>query len=81
MKLKLEVEDLQVESFTTGGEQERSGTVHAHNHTWGAHTGCANTCVNTCWLTCPATCQVSCDGADTCYQETCGGPCQTNVCV
>jgi len=72
-KLTLLIEELRVESFATGAEGPKTGTVHAHHHT-GNHETCANTCPATCRITCPETCFVSCDGAATCIDPTCGFP-------
>jgi hypothetical protein len=63
-KLKLDVENVTVESFapqSAGGE--RGGTVHAHNHTHGGH----------------QTCQFSCAAGCT-YDDSCYNPCVTDVC-
>ena len=54
-KLMLDVEQLEVESFATGGADGAGGTVHAHNHTRGNHASCWETCGPSCGLTCPAT--------------------------
>ena len=61
-KLKLDLDDLAVESFTPGSMRgERGGTVHAHDATKGG-----NTCNN-------FSCQVGCT-----YQESCYVPCATS---
>jgi len=75
-KLSLRVEELEVESFATGGgEGEKAGTVHAHNHTRGNHVTCVDTCAPSCGLTCPATCGFSCNAQVTCVGETCAATC------
>jgi hypothetical protein len=70
-KLKLDLEDLSVESFATTPEAHReSGTVFGQNHctcyTQCTCPGCP-TCDASCNGTCGGTCDVSCNG-------TCGCP-------
>jgi hypothetical protein len=56
-KLKLQVEALAVESFTSQAERPAApGTVHAHNHTRGGHN------------TCQFSCQVGCTADQSCYE-------------
>jgi hypothetical protein len=59
-KLKMEIEELKVESFDPLGDDERElGTVHARQYTEG-------------WGTCDGTCrQWTCDGS---CDQTCGPP-------
>lgn len=53
-KLKLQLDELAVESFTpVVVRQERTGTVHGHNHTRGH-----NSCQFSCWVGC--TYEMSC---------------------
>ena len=56
-KLSLALDELVVESFATGGESRREGTVHGH----GGYTPRCDT-VN-----------ATCDFGDTCGGATCGG--------
>lgn len=80
MKMKLDLDELQVESFeTVAGEAER-GTVHGYitgtlgcnctDDTCASCEGtcdtCADTCPNTCRNTCPATCATC---PETCWQS------------
>jgi len=85
---KLRIQDLEVESFVTGGGPRERGTV-------GAHSGATyETCIEaecgdtsqpyvTCQYTCPHTCQASCPANHTCNPVecptksgwTCGIPC------
>jgi len=74
-KLMLDVEQLEVESFATGGADGAGGTVRAHNHTRGNHASCWETCGPSCGLTCPATCGFSCNGEYTCVGDTCAATC------
>ncbi|MFL5538370.1 MAG: pinensin family lanthipeptide, partial [Longimicrobiaceae bacterium] len=58
-KLKLDLDQLSVESFETNAtEDARRGTVKAHSH---VHT-CGASCYDTC-----ATCDPSCASCVTCY--------------
>jgi len=80
-KLKLELEELSVESFETAGEAEERGTVRGNsfptrfaqcitNACSGADgVTCDETCGYTCYATCGETCGAnSCDG---CITYTC----------
>jgi hypothetical protein len=50
-KLKLDVQNLRVESFAAVAAPEaRGGTVHAHNHTRGGHPSCYFSCQLDCTL-------------------------------
>jgi hypothetical protein len=76
-KLKLDVEDLAVQSFATNDAGGERGTVRAHNSwrvCWTGESHCYCTQPGTDWQTCENTCE-TCDG-NTC--ETCE---QTGVCV
>jgi hypothetical protein len=69
-KLKLQMEDLSVESFDTDAPKQRRGTVF----------GCAvNTCGDSCYVSCEATCN-SCDAYCTQWDATCRniGTCDGN---
>jgi hypothetical protein len=72
-KLKLKLEDLAVDAFSTTAAAGDRGTVVGHSHyTW-------------CWQTCPDTCAQTCDDATcagfTCGYESCGGTCFQSRCV
>jgi hypothetical protein len=80
-KLKLELGDLKVESFSTHNQEAPRGTVHGH-FTNGAASGCY-TCNGTCVWSCPQTCDNSLDYC-TCQCPTpdCPQPTEyTNVCA
>ena len=64
-KLKLELDDIRVDSFELGKEGGR-GTVRAN-------CACCNCCP--CCCTCCCTCDPSCGG--TCY-DSCGGTCDVS---
>lgn len=69
-KLSLNVDELQVESFSIRTEADARGTIDAHNVPYPTATcpeSCANTCA-TCMNTCQNTCANSC--VNTCW-ETC----------
>ena len=78
MKLKLKLEDLQVDTFSTTEAQKQKGTVFGEQCTcWtqcGQNTcpGCP-TCDASCNGTCGATCEASCNG--TCNEATCAYTC------
>ncbi len=71
-KLKLNLEDLSVDSFDTVGVEKRKGTVYGEQCT----------CYTQC--TCPGcpTCDASCNGtcAGTCGENTCAASCN-GTCV
>jgi hypothetical protein len=83
MKMKLNLDELQVESFeTVSGEQER-GTVHGYvTGTLGCNCTDGDTCATcrascgTCFDTCPDTCENTCP--DTCV-NTCPATCASCV--
>jgi len=68
MKLKLNLEDLTVDSFDTSRALEKTGTVFGEQCT--CYTNCTCPQVPTCG---PATCAASC--FDTCGDYTCAGSC------
>lgn len=76
-KLALELDELQVESFSTQEADEARGTVAGRNeppYTESCGGTCVNTCVscvNTCLNTCPNSCWDTCN---TCY-ATCDAWC------
>lgn len=81
-KLKLQMEDLAVESFTTSARGELRGTVEAHNTYRGNTCGAEYTCgPQTCL---PAYCVIetgdplACDASGACQTNTC--PPGTNTC-
>jgi hypothetical protein len=68
-KLKLDVDELNVESFDIRVDDMERGTVEALNETATCGESCPNTCVS-CVATCQNTCDASCWG--TCYTcQTC----------
>ena len=76
-KLKLQLEDLRVDGFSTTPPEQGKGTVAAHSH-W----TCIDTCgtMPTCAETCPNTCPFTCDDYS-CAYESCGGTCFQSRCV
>lgn len=73
-KLTLNLDMLEVQSFTTSSEGPGRGTVHGEQCT--CPTNCTCPGCPSCDETCPATCPYTCDDAscDTCFgQATCGG--------
>jgi len=61
-KLKLEVDDLRIDSFVVDEAEEARGTVAGQNepaYTASCDGSCVNTC-NSCVNTCLNTCQASC---------------------
>jgi hypothetical protein len=81
-KLKLRLEDLQVDTFRTTAAQREKGTVYGEQCTCPTACTCPGcpTCDASCNGTCGATCDASCNGTceascnDTCY-DTCAGSC------
>jgi len=71
-KLKLELDELSVESFPTARAEEERGTVAGQNeppYTQSCDGSCVNTCnscVNTCYNTCQASCYDTCASCVTC---------------
>jgi hypothetical protein len=64
-KLKLRLDDLRIDSFSTTRAQEPGGTVFGEQCTCQTQCTCpGNTCDGTCGDTCPNTC-VTCP--DTCF--------------
>jgi hypothetical protein len=77
-KLKLQIDDLAIESFETATVAAEEGTVMAH----GTKDTCdpaigtcfGYTCYATCAGTCPDSCAYTCDPAvGTCFGYTCAG--------
>lgn len=74
-KLKLELDDLHVESFDTTTASKEKGTVFGEQCT--CYTQCTCPGCPTCDATCDATCPYTCDDR-TCM--TCGLTCQSCSC-
>jgi hypothetical protein len=79
IKLKLNLDDLSVDSFDTAGAQKQKGTVFGEQCTCWTQCG-QNTCPGC--PTCDATCNATCGGATcagscygTCGGDTCGASC------
>ncbi|MGD8778127.1 MAG: hypothetical protein PVH88_04120 [Ignavibacteria bacterium] len=81
-KLKLNLEDLRVESFElNSGKEVKKGTIHGNEEATVGGDTCDESCVfGTCYVSCDVTCdQFTCHNTecgqntcDTCY-ETCAG--------
>jgi len=74
MKLKLKLDDLQVDTFQTTSVQKPSGTVFGEQCT--CYTNCTCPGCPTCYASCNGSCDASCNG--TCgasCDATCGGTC------
>jgi hypothetical protein len=67
-KLKLDLEELEVESFPTERGEEEPGTVHGYWETDGGAT---------CWYTCQG---ATCEGGNTCW-DSCDAGCGTYYCT
>jgi hypothetical protein len=84
-KLKLHLDDLRIDSFTTTPSERPKGTVFGEQCTcWTQCTcpgcptcdaSCNGTCYASCNGTCAATCDASCNGTcDACtWEASCGG--------
>lgn len=79
-KLKLQVEDLTIDSFETAAVVKRSGTVHGAGATeWNTCPGYGQTCDggNTCWDSCGCVSYPDyCGGGDSGLQLSCVHSCQ-----
>jgi hypothetical protein len=82
VKLKLNLEDLTVDTFNTTAPEKPKGTVFGEQCTCYTNCTCPGcpTCDYTCKYTCDdatcpqcPTCGASCNG--TCYEATCGNSC------
>jgi hypothetical protein len=74
-KLKLELEELSVESFDTAQETEERGTVHGNYVTQFCSGANGFTCFESCGGSCADTCGASCDTCDSgCYMTPPIGP-------
>ena len=71
-KLKLDMEQLTVESFDTSNSQEQRGTVMGEQCTCPSACSCPG--CPSCDATCPATCYNTCD--DYSCANTCDGNCE-----
>ena len=78
-KLKLQLEDLSVESFDTTRPEKARGTVFGEQCTCYTRCTCLGgpTCNASCNGTCNDTCNASCYG--TCYEATCNN-CGSGYC-
>ena len=76
-KLKLQLDDLTVESFDTTAARDEKGTVFGEQCT--CDTACTCPGCPTCDITCPNTCYETCDDAS-CYGATCEGTCRIDTC-
>ncbi|HEX6372208.1 MAG TPA: hypothetical protein VF006_25040 [Longimicrobium sp.] len=76
-KVRLSLDELQVQSFaTTGAAGDRRGTVRANDSTGPVDCPTADplwdTCWESCWGSC-GSCHQSCEGSCDCYSGACGG--------
>ena len=80
-KLRLQLEDLRIESFTTTSSQKEKGTVFGEQCTCQTACSCPGcptcdaSCNGTCGGTCAGTCEASCNGTCDYSCDTCGGSC------
>jgi hypothetical protein len=81
-KLKLRLDDLQVDTFQTTSSQKQKGTVFGEQctcYTQCTCPGCPScyaSCNGTCDATCNGTCDASCNGTcDASCNGTCGDTC------
>jgi hypothetical protein len=70
-KLKLRLEDLRIDSFTTTQVRKEKGTVYGEQCT--CHTQCTCPGCPTCYASCNGSCDASCNG--TCGGASCGYSC------
>lgn len=86
-KLRLDLDELAVESFDTRGAEKEKGTVVGEQQcSCGGTCYPQATCPQTCAYTCDdPTCAYTCDDATcagfTCGFESCGGTCFNSRCV
>jgi hypothetical protein len=73
-KLKLSLEDLQVDSFNVTPDASARGTVPGHNWTEYADESCFESCNGSCNQTCPLSCYGGCGSGASCG-GTCGASC------
>ena len=76
-KLRLQLEDLRIDSFTTTSSQKEKGTVFGEQCTCQTACSCPGcpTCDASCNGTCGGTCDASCNGTCDWSCETCGASC------
>jgi hypothetical protein len=74
-KLKLNLNELRVDSFNTSGAEQKNGTVFGEQCT--CYTNCTCPGCPTCYASCNGTCNASCNG--TCYDYTCAD-CDSDYC-
>jgi hypothetical protein len=72
-KLKLQLEDLLVDTFDTTPVQRANGTVFGEQCT--CYTQCTCPGCPTCDASCNGTCDASCNGTCVSCDATCGGSC------
>jgi hypothetical protein len=84
-KLRLTLEDLQIDSFSTTPVKKEKGTVYGEQCTCPTACTCPGcpTCDASCNGTCGGTCDASCNGTcgDTCNCGTYDYSCDGNTCV
>ncbi len=76
-KLKLNLEDLAVDSFDTMRPAQKDGTVFGEQCT--CYTNCTCPGCPTCDASCNGTCGATCNGQATCY-ATCAHTCDDYSC-
>ncbi|HEX8318933.1 hypothetical protein [Longimicrobium sp.] len=76
-KLRLQLEDLRIDSFSTTPVEKEKGTVFGEQCTCNTACSCPGcpTCDASCNGTCAATCDASCNGTCDYSCNTCGGSC------
>jgi hypothetical protein len=73
-KLKLHLEDLRIDSFTTTPAEKPKGTVFGEQCT--CYTQCTCPGCPTCYASCNGTCDASCNGScGASCDASCGGTC------
>jgi len=86
-KLKLQLDDLRIDSFDTTPAQQAKGTVFGEQCTCytqctcpgcptcdaSCNGTCAASCNGTCGASCAGTCDLSCDGGCGTWDPSCGG--------
>jgi hypothetical protein len=76
-KIRLDVDELRVQSFATAEGDAKRGTVHAHDApTDQVECPTCNAAWDTCWDTCAGSCGGSCD----CGSGDCSNNCATYDC-
>ena len=72
-KLKLQLEDLQVDTFQTTSAEKPKGTVFGEQCT--CYTQCTCPGCPTCYASCNGSCDASCNGTCNCSGDTCDASC------